>query len=151
MRPIVTMIAILSFQAAAMMEKTVFLLCILVGSVSCKIPVDCQPDFEGYEFRCSSKKSCREVPVKRIDCGPPKICLMPPASHESLSSGCRQDLDPPSLLMTIKEQNYSTGENLTSKKINYFTSIEEPTIGYILNNSRPQGVHKIIPTTVLRL
>ncbi len=151
MRPIVAMIAILSFQAAAIMEKTVFLLCILVGSVSCEIPVDCQPDSEGYEFRCSSKKSCREVPVKRVNCGPPKICLIPPASHESLRNGCRQDLDTPSLVVTIKEQNDPTEENSAAKKINYFASIEEPTIGYILHNSRPQGVHRIIPTTVLRL
>lgn len=151
MKPIVTLFTILSFQVASIMEKTVFLLCILVGSVSCEIPIDCQPDSEEYEIRCLSKKSCREVPVKRVSCESPRICLIPVTSETSLSRGCGQDLNPPSLVTIVKERNDPNEENSDVKRISFFTSIEERSSGEEFNHSRPQGVHQIIPTTVLRL
>lgn len=220
MRRIITFVTIISFQTASLLEKSIFILCILAGTGFCEVPVEPCPLMQEYYSSCLSGPLCESetgeqgeplllvivtcTPENTMPCEPagcdnlpcapeemescePIDCVMPPcepemaelfepieciipageqemaafgnrviclipfSSQEVYRRGCNDNGRPFSIASIIKERRDLAKDNTPDGALISFASIYELNTKPILDNSRFPGVHKIIPTTVLRL
>jgi hypothetical protein len=150
MRRFAITVTILCFFVISGFQSSICCLCVPVGHERGATDAVIEPEEAECESCCLTENACAEPKCVLVGSQAPSTCSDSSESCEKLTNTCNCEYVVLHLAAVLEQRRNPVPETPDGNSVPSNISLTDSRINLFHNCSRPQGVHPIISTTVLR-